>query len=64
MLLVEKLEKPFEEMKTRELIFFICDYCGIESKKIKAAYINSRKIIEKDCCGTQACINSKKKNQI
>ena len=62
MLVKEKLYKPFDEIKTRELIIYICDYCGKESKQQKNSYINSHKTIEKDCCNDKDCVNSKKKD--
>lgn len=61
MLIPEKLDKPFEEIKTKGWIVFTCDYCGRESKKVKKSYIASRQIVEKDCCSCQTCMNVKKK---
>jgi hypothetical protein len=61
MLVTEKLDKPFEEIKTRELIVCICDYCGKESKQQKFNYLRSRKTIKKDCCGFKECKNAKTK---
>ena len=62
MLILEKLDKPFEEIKTKGWIVFTCDYCGKESKKVKKSYIASRQIVEKDCCSCQTCMNAKKKD--
>lgn len=61
MLVTEKLDKPFEEIKASGFIIFTCDYCGKESNKKKHNYVTSHKTIKKDCCGHQMCINSKKK---
>jgi len=59
MLILEKLDKPFEKIKARESIVFTCDYCGDESNKKKYSYVNSRKIIEKDCCSNRVCVAKK-----
>lgn len=59
MLVTEKSNKSFEEIKAKEFIFFICDYCGKESKQQKYNYLRSRKTIEKDCCGFRECKNAK-----
>ena len=59
MLVTEKSNKSFEEIKAKEFIFFICDYCGKESKQQKCNYLRSRKTIEKDCCGFRECKNAK-----
>jgi hypothetical protein len=61
MLVTEKLDKPFEEIKNIEFIVTACDYCGKESKKQKCNYLRSRKTIERDCCDAKECKNSKTK---
>ena len=59
MLNINKLEKPFEEIKGTESIIFFCDYCGKESQRTKKSYLNGHKNIKKDCCCLISCVNQK-----
>ena len=59
MLNINKLEKPFEEIKGTESLIFFCDYCGRESQRTKKSYLNGHKNIKKDCCSLISCVNQK-----
>lgn len=62
MFLQEKTGCSFEEAKSTQKIWLLCDYCGSEFQKTKRHRIYSNSIIEKDSCGNKSC-TTKKRNE-
>lgn len=59
MIILELLEKPFEDITIRSIVWFKCDYCGKEFQRDKKSRERLNKIIQKDSCGSKECKKSK-----
>lgn len=59
MILENKLNKPFVDLKTLDLVPVLCDYCGSEFEKTKRGLTVSRRKVNKDCCKKKECVSQK-----
>jgi hypothetical protein len=63
MILYEKTKKElnvdFDTCSTKTKVYCQCDYCGEIFLRPKRSILTSRKIIQKESCGSKQCIKSK-----
>lgn len=60
----KKSAVPLEKIKSHDFVELVCDYCQQEFKKKKYSYLQSIKILNKDCCSSKYCTSKKSKEVI
>lgn len=62
MIILEKLDKPYEQVTIRTKVWYRCDYCNREFQRDKKSRERLNAIITKDSCGDKPCTRAKQED--